>query len=189
MSISETRFNDAERLGTTRRRALGAMAGGALAALAVGAKVAAQDGTPAAGACGDPSLMSAVKFISVDGVEVGQITIVESVDPFSGYRPNSPPPRGNRFIILNVGVENTGTNPWQFDPGRIVLQDAEGFLTSPTSVDLGDPPIATGLGYQEIPLGTSVQGVVGYAMLKGVDPVRIFYVPAGDRLILLADLR
>jgi hypothetical protein len=132
--------------------------------------------------------MTAVPFISVDGVEVGRITSVETADPFEGYRPSAPPPRGSRYVILNVGVENTGTNPWQFDPGRIVLQDAEGFLASPTGVDLGDPPVAVGLGYQEIPPGASVQGAVGYAMLKGVDPVRIFYIPAGDRLILLADL-
>lgn len=180
--------------GTTRRRALGTLAGGTLAALAAGTgplrgSVAAQAGTPTPNDCGDPTLMTAVPYISVEGIEIGQVTIVEVADPFTGYRQNSPPIRGNRFLLLNVGVENTGPNPWQFDPGRIYLQDEEGFLFYPTGVDLGDPPVATGLSGQEIPPDTSVSGAVGYSILKGVTPVRVFYSPASDRLILLADLR
>src|SRR4051794_15758009 len=179
MTVFETFAGSAVRSGTSRRRGRETWAGGRGAATAAGARplrssAATQTATPAAGKCGDPTLMTAVPFISVDGVEVGKITIIETADPFEGERPSSPPPRGSRYVILNVGVENTGTNPWQFDPGRVFLQDAEGFLASPRGVDLGAPPVAIGLGYQEIPPGTSVQGVVGYAVLKGVDPVRIF---------------
>src|SRR5205823_1760879 len=91
-------------------------------------------------ACGDPKTGTAVSFISVEGAEVGKITINKVTDPFTGYRPNSPPARGNRFIVLSVSVANTGANPWQFDPGRIFLQDADGFVTYPSGVDLGDKP-------------------------------------------------
>ncbi|MEA2522862.1 MAG: hypothetical protein QOF01_175 [Thermomicrobiales bacterium] len=182
---------------TTRRRALGKIAGGTLAAaLAAGAGAAgrsasAQQGTPTAGGagCGDPAPGTAVSVLSVEGVEVGTVTVAKVTDPFTGYRPNSPPARGNRFVLLSVSVENTGTNPWQFDPGRIFLQDADGFATYATGVDLGDPPVEPGFAYQEIPPATTAGGAVGFVLLKGVDPVRAFYSPSSDRLILLADLR
>jgi hypothetical protein len=181
---------------TTRRGALGRIAGGTLAAaLATGAgalarPVAAQGSpTPGTSACGDPTPGTPVSFISVEGVEVGTITIASVTDPFTGYRPNNPPARGNRFITLSVSVANTGANPWQFDPGRVFLQDADGFVTYPSGVDLGDQPAEPALTYQEIPPAGSAAGVIGYTMLKGIDPVRIFFSPANDRLVLLADLR
>ena len=178
---------------TTRRRALGRIAGGTLAAAiatgvgTVGRSVSAQDATPPACAS-RPALETPVSFVSVEGVEIGKITIAAITDPFTGYRPNYPPARGNRFITLSVSVENTGANPWQFDPGRIILQDAEGFLTYPTGVDLGEQPVEPGLTYQEIPPATTVGGVVGYTILKGVEPIRVLYMPAGDRLLFLAAL-
>jgi hypothetical protein len=181
---------------TSRRKAIGKIAGGTLAAaLATGAgtltRSAAAQGTPTTGssACGDPTPGSAVSFVSVEGAEVGTITVERVTDPFTGYRPNSPPARGNRFIILSVSVKNTGANPWQFDPGRIFLQDADGFVTYPSGVDLGETPVEPGFTYQEIPPAGSAAGVVGYTMLKGVEPVRAYFSPSGDRLVLLADLR
>ncbi|HEY7035321.1 MAG TPA: hypothetical protein VH482_28540 [Thermomicrobiales bacterium] len=183
---------------TTRRAAIGRIAGGTLAAaLATGAGTLAKSaaaqgtGTPAAGssACGDPTTGTAVSFVSVEGDQVGTITIGKITDPFTGYRPNSPPPRGNRFVLLSVSAANTGANPWQFDPGRIFLQDADGFVTYPSGVDLGDTPVEPALTYQEIPPAGTAAGVVGYVVLKGVDPVRAFFGPSNDRLVLLADLR
>jgi hypothetical protein len=181
---------------TSRRKAIGKIAGGTLAlALATGAgtlgRSAAAQGTPATGtsACGDPTPGTAVSFVSVEGAEVGTITIAKVTDPFTGYRPNSPPARGNRFLLLSVSVTNTGANPWQFDPGRIFLQDAVGFVTYPAGVDLGETPVEPGLTYQEVPPAGTAAGVVGYVMLKGVDPVRAYFSPSNDRLLLLADLR
>jgi uncharacterized protein DUF4352 len=182
---------------TTRRGALGKIAGGTLAAAlatgagALGRPALAQQGTPASGssACGDPTPGKAVSFISVEGIEVGTLTVVKITDPFTGYRPNSPPARGNRFVLLSVSVTNTGANPWQFDPGRIFLQDTDGFVTYPSGVDLGDPPVEPALSYQEIPPAGTAAGVFGFTLLKGVEPVRIFFSPSGDRLILLADIR
>jgi hypothetical protein len=181
---------------TTRRTAIGRIAGGTLAAaLATGAgtlgRSAAAAGTPTTGstACGDPTVGTAVSFVSVEGAEVGKITVVKVTDPFTGYRPTSPPARGNRFIVLSVNVNNTGANPWQFDPGRIFLQDADGFVTYPSGVDLGDKPEEPALNGQTIAPGGTAVGVIGYTMLKGVAPIRIHFSPGSDRLLLLADLR
>lgn len=178
---------------TTRRGALGKIAGGtfaaALAAGTLGRAASAQQATPAATGGADPKPGSAVSFISVEGAEVGKITVNKMTDPFTGYRPNSPPARGNRFLLLSVTVENTGANPWTFDPGAIFIQDIDGFVTRASGVDLGDPPVEPGFTYQEIPPATTVSGAVGYMLLQGVQPARAFFQPAGDRLILLADLR
>lgn len=181
---------------TSRRKAIGTIAGGTLAAaLATGAgtlgRSAGAAGTPTAGssACGDPKTGTAVSIVSVEGAQIGTITIDKVTDPFTGYRPNSPPARGNRFILLSVSIANTGANPWQFDPGRIFLQDADGFVTYPTGVDLGDKPAEPGLNSQTIAPAGTASGVVGYTMLKGVAPVRIYFSPSSDRLVLLADLR
>jgi len=81
------------------------------------------------------------------------------------------------------------SNTWAFDPGAIFIQDADGFNTRPSGVDLGDPPVEPALTYQEIPPATTVSGAIGYTLLQGVQPIRAFFQPAGDRLILLADLR
>lgn len=174
---------------STRRALLGAaMSIGAGAALASSAGLAsAQDATPAPAACGLP-LGSEVGFVNVEGQEVGTVTVTKIVDPFTGYNPSYPPVRGSRFVLLSVTATNTGTNPWGFDPGRIFIQDSENFLTWPSGVDLGPEPVEPALGYQDIPPATTVSGVVGYVMLKGVAPARIFYQPANDRLILLADV-
>jgi hypothetical protein len=178
---------------TTRRIALGRIAGGTLAAAiatgasGVGRAANARQATPPACA-GGPELGTSISFIGVEGIEIGQLTVTEITDPFTGYRPNYPPARGNRFIMLGVTVENTGANPWQFDPNRIILQDGEGFLTYPTGVDLGDAPVVPAFTYQEVPPGASASGVVGYTMLRGVTPIRVLYMPAGDRLLFLAAL-
>jgi hypothetical protein len=180
---------------TTRRGVLGKIAGGTLAAaLATGVgtfgrSASAQQGTPTAGGGDNPTPGTAVTFKNVEGAEVAKITVSKLTDPFTGYRPNSPPARGNRFLLLSVSVENTGVNPWVFDPNAIFIQDADGFVTRVTGVDLGDPPVEPALTYQEIPPATTVSGAIGYTLLQGVQPIRAFYAPAGDRLILLADLR
>jgi hypothetical protein len=178
---------------TSRRGAVGRIAAGTLAAAlatgALGRTAAAQQGTPTAGGGDNPTPGTAVPFLSVEGVELGKITVVKMTDPFTGYRPNAPPARGDRFILLSVAVENTSANPWAFDPGTIFLQDADGFITRATSVDLGDPPVEPALTYQEIPPATTVSGAIGYTLLQGIQPIRAFFSPAGDRLILLADLR
>lgn len=177
----------------SRRRMLAHLAG-VSAATGIGLtglnRVQAQDATPPptdSGSCGAP-MNAAVAFKNVEGVPVVEITVSKLIDPFQGYNPTYPPPRGNRFILLGLKVENVGVNPIAFDPGRIFLQDADGFVIYPSNVDLGVEPTEVAIGYQEIPPGSTVEGVTGYVLIQGVMPVRAFYMPTSDRLLLLADL-
>lgn len=174
------------------RRVMLTQIGGLAAAggLALGGRhgAAAQDSTPAAGGCGVP-IGTAVSLINVEGQEIAQLTIAEVTDPFTGYNPAYPPPRGYRFLLLKLTAKNVGVNPWTIDPNRIFLQDTEGFTIYPAGVDLGPEPAVPGLGYQEIPAGAEVVGVAGYVLIKGITPHRVFFAPASDRLLLLAELQ
>ena len=150
----------------------------------------AQDATPVTGGgsgCSAP-LNTAVTFKSVEGQPLAILTATKMVDPFSGYNPAYPPPRGNRFLLVGLKVENVGVNPYVFDPSRVYLQDADGFVVYPSGVDLGAEPVEVGLAYQEIPPATVAEGVIGFVLIQGVVPIRAFFSPSSDRMLLLADL-
>ncbi len=175
----------------SRRQALAALGVSAPAAVLAARPLAAfaqASGTPAAGG-GDPKMGDAVPYFNVEGLEIGTLAVKSLTDPFQGYRQTSPPPRGSRFALISVEVTNTSANPWGFDPGRIFLQDDQGFVIYPAFVDLGDAPAEPAIPGGDVAPGTPAAGVIGYVIVKGVTPIRAFFAPAGDRLILLADLR
>lgn len=179
-----------EATGSSRRtmltRAAGAAAIAGAGAVGLHARASAQ-ATPGPSGC-EPALGSAASFFSVEGVEIAKLTVSKVTDPFTGYNPSYPPPRGSRFVLLSVTVENTGPNPFSFDPGRVIIQDDQGFVIYATGVNLGDQPVEPGLGGQDVPPASSVSGVIGYVLVKGVTAQRAFFTPSSDRLVLLANL-
>lgn len=179
--------NDA-RLFSRRSAILQAAALGIGAATVKSAATLAQnDATPAPCAGGVPA-GTVVPFVSVEGAEIGTLTIDKVEDPFTGYNPAYPPPRGDRFVLLTLTAKNTGVNPWGVDAGRVFLQDVEGFVIYPSGVDLGPEPPIPAFAYQDVAPGAEVTGVIGYVLIKGVAPKRVFFAPSGDRLVLLAEL-
>lgn len=168
------------------RRAMLAQAAGLTAAAGLGLagvnRALAQQGTPAA-AGGD-----AVEFKNVEGVVIATLAVNSVTDPFSGYNPAYPPPRGNRFILVSVSIENSGQANFVFDPGTIFIQDVDNFVVYPTNVDLGPEPAEAAITYQEIPPATTVSGVIGFVLVQGVDVARVFFAPTRDRLVLLSEL-
>lgn len=172
----------------TRRDVLSLAAGLSAAAglaLAGANQVLAQDATPTLPFGGSGG---AVEFKNVEGVVIAKLGVSKVADPFSAYNPAYPPPRGNRFILLSVTVENTGTANFVFDPNTIFIQDVDNFVVYPTSVDLGPEPAEPAITYQEVPPATTVTGVIGYVLIQGIAPARVFYSPSRDRLVLLSEL-
>jgi Domain of unknown function (DUF4352) len=177
---------------TSRRTVLSKMAGvAAFTGVAVSGvrHASAQDATPTADSGGGlvATLLAPVTFKNVEGAEVLKLTVTKITDPFSGYNPSSPPPRGSRFLLLGVTVENVGANPFTFDPSRIFIQDGDAFVVYPSGVDLGPELAEPAITYQDIPPATTITGVIGYVLVKGVAPIRAFFAPSGDRLLLLAE--
>lgn len=189
-----SRPEEASSLAARSRRSLLAGAAGLSVAAGIGltatGRAFAQDATPATGGASGTAapLNTPVTFKNVEGLPVIEITTTKVTDPFQGYNPSYPPPRGNRFILVSLKIENVGANPYAFDHGRIFLQDADAFVIYPSAVDLGPEPVEPGLAYQDVPPATVVEGVIGYTLIQGVTPIRLFYAPASDRLLLLADL-
>ena len=177
----------AESATSRTRRAMLAQAAGLTAAAGLGLagvnRAMAQQGTPAAGGSGE-----AVEFKNVEGALIAKIAVNEITDPFSGYNPAYPPPRGQRYLLVNVSVENTGTANFIFDPNTVFIQDIDNFIVYPSSVDLGPEPAEPAITYQEIPPATTVSGPIGFVLIQGIDVARVFYAPARDRLVLLSEM-
>ena len=183
----ERNEESAESAKSRTRRSMLAQAAGLTAAAGLGLagvnRALAQQGTPTAGGSG-----AAVEFKNVEGAVVAKLAVNSVTDPFSGYNPAYPPPRGQRFILISVSVENTGAANFIFDPSTVFLQDVDNFTVYPSSVDLGPEPVEPLITYQEIPPATTVSGAIGYVLVQGIDVARVFYAPARDRLVLLSEI-
>ena len=149
-------------------------------ALGLSASVPAQDAAPGVG--------DAVAVIGPEGGEIGLVTVEDLVDPFEDYDPGSPPERGNHFVLLTVTIENTGSRPLEANPSSFYLQDTDGFLYAQGGVFRGSEPDPVDLQFAELDPGDEATGALGFSVLNGVEIARVLYLPASDRLIVLADL-
>jgi hypothetical protein len=175
-----------------RRLPAGGLAAGlALAPVLVapqGATPVATPAAPAAGgvtACGDPKAGQAVAFISTEGSTVGKLAITQVIDPFEGYTPDAPPPRGNHFVLVVLSVTNSGTQPLAIDPGRLFLQDTDGFVITPTGISRGNSPKPPDFPGGTVAPGATVTGAVGFAVLNQVKLARVFFGPSSERRVPL----
>jgi hypothetical protein len=161
-----------------------AIAAAVFALLAGPAPLLAQDGTA------DPAVGTPAPFVGQDGEESARLTVAEIVDPFRGYDDAYAPDRGSRYVLVRFLVENTGSRPLAIDPSAFAVQDADGFLAFPESIVLAEDEADTALlAYGDLEAGARVEGAAIFAVFNGVDPVRVIYQPARDRLVVLADLR
>lgn len=139
----------------------------------------------------DPVVGAAVPFIGPEGDELARFTVAEIVDPFDGYDASYPPDRGTHYVMVRFDIENAGVRPLPIDPSTFSVQDADGFLAFPESITLLPDAEAQSpqLGYGEVEPGGALTGSLVFQVFNGSDPIRIFYQPARDRLLVLADLR
>jgi hypothetical protein len=147
------------------------------------AVLAAQEAGPA----GAPAVGDTVPFLGPEGSEEARFTVTDLTDPLTDYDAGSPPAAGHHFVLLELAIEATGARPFSLDPNRILLQDSDGYLSSPTSISRGDgaaPELPAG----EIAPGDQVSGVLGFATLNDVSLARVLYQPQRERLLVLADL-
>ena len=137
-----------------------------------------------------PGIGGVITYIGPDGAAAGTIMISALTDPYEDYDPSSPPARGSSFVRIDVTFVNSGSRPLEVDPTDLYLQDSDGFLYSAGGLFLGSAATTADpeLTYQELPAGMEVSGWVGFEVLAGATLTGIFYIPASDRLILLADL-
>lgn len=172
-------------------RGLGAAGfGAALGLMARPAPVDGQDATPPAGGCpADPGIGDAVSVVGPDGADLVTVTASELIDPFEEYDPSGSPARGQRFVVVRVDAEAISPRPFDLDPNAFYLQDADGFLARPVGLRLAADVTITPLERAALEAGAVARGFIAYSVLGGVELHRLFYAPASDRLVLIADLR
>ena len=92
------------------------------------------------------------------------------------------PAKGNHFVVLDVAVRNTDTQPRVFSEGRIIAADASHERTFPTPVNI----FADGyLQLQVLPPAAGARGKIVYEVPDDASGV-LYWVPGGDtRRILL----
>jgi hypothetical protein len=170
---------------------LGAFAVGATGMAGGVAGVAAQDATPDAAQTGrDPAIGDPVAYVNEQGDEVAQLTVEEIIDPFDEYEEGYDPERGTRYVAVRVTIEATGEDPVPIAAFDISLLDSQGFWLGSTAVtrtaeqEADDPIIED----TEVAAGDSVTGLLFYVVFEENDVDQVFWQPAGDRLITLADV-
>jgi Domain of unknown function (DUF4352) len=171
-----------------------ALRGAGLAGLGVAlgwrGRVAAQDGTPvAAGGCGDPVVGGSFSVKGPDGAEVAVFEVTELGDPFQDYATGYDPQPGQRYAVVSVGVEATGPRPYSLNAYNFLLHDVDGYLYRPVGITLVEDSTDVFLQNLEMASGTRTEGLVGFAVPRDAELVRLFYQPDGEQLLLLADLR
>lgn len=124
----------------------------------------------------------------VEGEELGIITVEETEDDFEDYAPGYEPVEEARYVLLTIAFEATGEVPFEANPGRLVLRDADGFHWQPYHFAREDenPPQ---LQAQTMSPGNRISGVVGFQVPEDADLDSVYYQPESSRLILLAQLQ
>jgi archaellum component FlaG (FlaF/FlaG flagellin family) len=112
----------------------------------------AQDATPEVG--------GAATIYGPDGTEVATITVNDFIDPFVDYDPNDPPVRSYHYVMVNIGVENTGEQTFSANPNDFVLVDSDGFAHVPLSVSRPDPGSVSDFVSSEMSVGDKISGAV-----------------------------
>jgi len=139
---------------------------------------------------GSPVVGTAVPFVGLEGGTLAAITVEAVEDPFQDYDPNTSPQRAFHFVVLTISVENTGNRPFPFDPNAVAIQDGEGFLARPIYLPRTEASMAALPDYVpgEIAPGDTSSGALAFQVLNGAGIQNVVYLPASDRLVLLADL-
>ena len=129
-----------------------------------------------------------VPYTDPAGAEAGLVTIRKIEDPFTGYREDSPPADGQKYVLLTVAFEAADDKPFEAHPSDIILQDTDGFLWSYTDVTRPADATPKELQSQDLAAGDRVSGVIGFVVPKSSIIDQVFYQPpSGGRLITLVD--
>jgi hypothetical protein len=150
--------------------------------LVVSANTAAVAQAPPAG------VGTAVLYADPAGTEAGQITVKSIEDPFTGYREDSPPADGQRYVLLTVAFQAADDKPFEAHPADIVLQDTDGFLWANADVTRPNGATPKDLQSQDLAAGDRVSGAIGFSVPTASVISKVLYQPAsGGRLITVVD--
>ena len=130
----------------------------------------------------------AVPVADPSGASAGRIVIRGVEEPFTADAQASPPPSGQRYVLVTVRFEAADDKPFQADPGDVLLQDTDGYLWGNTDVPRSQDSLPRDLRTQGLSAGDRVTGVVGFVVPTSAVIDRILYQAAsGQQLVALLD--
>lgn len=128
-----------------------------------------------------------VSIIDTSGAPVAEVTVNGVTDPFTGYDSSSAPPRGSRYILVDVTVTNLGAGVLSTSPSDFWVVDADGFVLSSTYTTRTDQTLPD-FDYLDLNPGESQQGALVYEVFEGVPPAQVSWGDGYTSLNVVADL-
>lgn len=168
-----------------RTRLMSVATTASLVACLVAWPAVAQDASTGPTTPPDPGTPVAVPYVDGAGVTHGSVLIRSIEDPFTGFDPASPPPEGQRYVLLTVSFEAAGDQTMNADPSAILLQDTDGFLRWSSWVPRPQPVMVPDFQSQTLAPGDRVSGAIGYVVPAASSLATVLYAPEHNRYIPL----
>ncbi len=121
------------------------------------------------------------------GNEIAQVTVNGVADPFEAYDEFSAPPRGSRFVAVDVTVVNTSGGTLSTSPSSFMATDDLGFLLEAPYVTSTDPGMVS-FEYLDLAPGEEQRGIVYFQVLEGIPVVQVIYGDGYSNSNIVADL-
>ena len=134
-------------------------------------------------AIGEPKAIA-----DVAGTTLGSVTVREVLDPFTAHDPNSPPPEGLRYVMLEMAFEAAEDQAVWANPGSIGLVAPDGTVYWPTWVSRPQPFLLQYLESTPLSPSDRISGVIGFAVPQGVEIDSVVYNLEGSRFLPVVDL-
>lgn len=138
----------------------------------------------------NPAVGDTVSYITESGSEVARLRASEVVLEWDGYSEYYVPTLGSQYVAIVVEVTNLGSR------GNLIirsddfrLQDLDGFFYSRSWADASETAdLIPSESQVVVPPGDTVDVVLVYEVLTGVELSHLFWQPEYERLLTIANL-
>lgn len=168
-----------------RTRLMTVAAAVSFAACLVAWPAIAQDPSTGPATPAEPGTPVAVPYVDSAGVTHGSVLVRAIEDPFTGFDAGSPPPEGQRYVLLTVVFEAAPDQTFTADPYAILLQDTDGFLRWNAWVPRPQPVTVPDFQSQTLAPGDRVSGAIGYVVPAASTLSSVLFAPEYNRYIPL----
>lgn len=128
-----------------------------------------------------------VPIVGSDGIPIAEIEVPKVIDPYEDYDSSSAPPRGSRYVLVEITLINTGTRTLELSQFDIRAVDRQGFSVRTGFVTSTDPDMRY-LASSTIPPGATANGSLFFEAFADLPIVQISYGDGRNRNLVLADL-
>ncbi|MEJ7837213.1 MAG: hypothetical protein WKF81_00230 [Thermomicrobiales bacterium] len=149
-----------------------------------------QESTPVSRGGGDVQPGEPVSYISESGSEIATLQVTQVVRPWDEFDEFYEPTTGTEYVAFQIEVTHLGRRGDLVIRGSdFRLQDVDGFLIGEAFANaVDDAELAPTEDDLAIPSGETMQVVVVFQIIEGIDLSNLYWLPEYDRMITVADL-